>query len=141
MTTMLPLLYGAGYALLGVALLVAGFFVSDLLTPGHLGRRIYQDRSLNAAIIVSAIFLGLGAVEFTAIYTNGAANFGAAFGWTAAFGVLGIVLQAVSFVVLDLLTPGSSLRAIAVDERFHPGALVAAAAMLAVSLIVCASIS
>lgn len=138
---MMPLLYGAGYALLGVVLLVAGFFVFDLLTPGHLGRRIYQDRSLNASIIVSAIFLGLGAVECTAIYTNGAANFGPSFGSTAAFGALGIALQALSFLVLDVLTPGSSLRMIAVDERFHPGALVAAAAMLAVSLIVCASIA
>lgn len=137
---MTSLLYGAAYALLGVALLVAGFFAFDAITPGRLGRRIYQDRSLNASMIVSALFLGLGAVEATAIFTNGATNFGAAFGWTAAFGVLGIVLQAISFLVLDAVTPGS-LRQIAVDERFHPGAVVAAASMLAVSLVVCASIS
>ncbi|MEP7161807.1 MAG: DUF350 domain-containing protein [Dermatophilaceae bacterium] len=137
---MTALIYGAGYAMLGVALLVAGFFVFDAMTPGRLGERIYRDRSMNAALTVSALFLGLGAIEATAIYTNGAANSGAAFGWTAGFGVLGIVLQAVSFLVLDAVTPGS-LRAIAVDEHFHPGTLVAAAAMLAVSLIVCASIS
>lgn len=134
------LLYGGAYALLGVVLLVAGFFVFDTLTPGHLGRRIYEARSINAAIIVSAIFLGLGAIEAVAIFTNGAANFGSAFGWTVGFGVLGIVLQAVSFLILDAVTPGS-LRQIAVDERFHPGAVVAAAAQLAVSLVVCASIS
>ncbi len=138
--TVTPLIYAAGYALLGVALLVAGFFVFDALTPGRLGERIYRDRSMNAALIVSALFLGLGAIEATAIFTNGAANFEAAFGSTAGFALLGIVLQAVSFLVLDAVTPGS-LRAIAVDEQFHPGALVAAAAMLAVSLIVCASIS
>lgn len=134
------LLYGAGYALLGVALLVVGFFVFDAITPGRLGRRIYEDRSVNAAMIVSAIFLGLGAVEATAIFTNGAADFGPAFGWTAGFGLLGILLQAGSFLVLDVVTPGS-LRRIAVEERFHPGAVVAAASMLAVSMVVCASIS
>lgn len=134
------LLYGAGYALLGVALLVTGFFVFDAITPGRLGQRIYTDRSINAAVIVSAIFLGLGAIEAVAIFTNGAANFGSAFGWTAGFGALGVVLQAVSFLVLDVVTPGS-LREIAVDERFHPGAVVAAASVLAVSVVVCASIS
>lgn len=134
------LLYGGAYALLGVALLVAGFFVFDALTPGRLGARIYQARSVNAAVIVAAIFLGLGAIEAVAIYTNGAENFGTAFGWTAGFGAVGILLQAVSFLILDAVTPGS-LREIAVDDRFHPGAVVAAAAVLAVSLVICASIS
>ncbi len=137
---MTGLLYGAAYALLGVGLLVVGFFVFDALTPGRLGARIYADRSINAAVIVSAIFLGLGAIEAVAIFTNGAANFGSAFGWTAGFGVVGILLQAVSFLVLDAVTPGS-LRQIAVEDRFHPGAVVAAASMLAVSAVVCASIS
>ncbi|MBW3086255.1 hypothetical protein KEM60_02466 [Austwickia sp. TVS 96-490-7B] len=133
-------MYGGAYALLGVALLVAGFFVIDLITPGRLGARIYQDRSVNAAIIVSAAFIGLGAVQATAIFTNGASHFGDAFAWTCGFGALGVILQAVSFLVLDLITPGS-LRQIAVDEHFHPGAVVAASSMLAVSLIICASIS
>ena len=137
---MTGLLYGAAYALLGVGLLVAGFFVFDAITPGRLGARIYENRSVNAAVMVSAIFLGLGATAAVAIYTNGAANFGSAFGWTAGFGAVGILLQAVSFLILDAVTPGS-LREIAVDERFHPGAVVAAASMLAVSLVVCASIS
>ena len=122
-----------------MVLLVAGFFVFDALTPGRLGSRIYEARSMNAAIIVAAIFMGLGAIEAVAIYTNGAANFGSAFGWTAGFGVVGILLQAISFLILDAVTPGS-LREIAVDDRFHPGALVAAASQLAVSLVICASI-
>ncbi|WP_116114019.1 DUF350 domain-containing protein [Austwickia chelonae] len=137
---LISLFHGAVYSLLGVALLVLGFFTLDLLTPGRLGKRIYEDRSVNAAIVVSSSFLGLGAVQATAIFTNGAADLGRAFAWTAGFGVLGIILQAVSFLVLDAVTPGS-LRRITVDEGFHPGAVVAAASMLAVSAVVCASIS
>lgn len=134
------LLYGAAYAFLGVGLLVVGFLVFDLLTPGRLGARIYEDRSLNAALIVSAVFIGIGAIQATSIFVNGAGNFGSALAQTAGFGALGITLQAVSFLVLDAATPGS-LREIAVDERFHPGAVVAAASLLSISAVICASIS
>lgn len=137
---MLSLLYAAAYSVAGIALLCAGFVAIDLVTTGRLGHRIYEERSLNAALIVAAAFLGLGAIVFTSIWTNGASSFGPALGWTVAFGLLGVVLQALSFVVLDALTPGR-LKDIAVDSRFHPGSLVAAAAMLAVSLVVCASIA
>ena len=41
--------YAVAYTGVGIALLVLGFFVLDLLTPGHLGRHIYENRSVNAA--------------------------------------------------------------------------------------------
>ena len=132
------LIYAAAYCLDGIILLALGFVVHDALTPGALGRRIYEDRSMNAALVVSAQFLSLGAIMFTCIWVNGDGWHGSS--WTLAFGVLGIVLQAITFLLLDVLTPGS-LREIAVHEAFHPGALVAAAAMLAVGAIVCASIA
>ncbi len=134
------LLYGGAYSLVGIALLALGYLAFDLLTPGHLGRHIYEHRSANAAAVVSSAFLGLGAVTFTAIWTNADSGFGQALLWTVGFGLLGIVLQLVSFVILDLLTPGS-LRALVVEPGLHPGALVAAASMLAVSAVVCASIA
>ncbi|WP_409485216.1 DUF350 domain-containing protein [Arsenicicoccus dermatophilus] len=134
------LLYAAVYCLAGIALLAAGFVVLDLLTPGRLGARIYTERSVNAAVVVAAEFLGLGAITFTTIWTNGDAGVGHALLWTVGFGLLGIVLQAVSFLLLDAVTPGS-LRAIVVEKDWHPGALVAAAAMVAVSAIVCAAIA
>lgn len=133
------LLLACAYCVLGIALLAVGFVVVDALTPGSLGRHIYEHRSLNAGFVVSALFCSLGAVMFTSIWTNGTdAWHGIA--WTAAFGLLGIALQALAFVVLDALTPGS-LREIAVEPGFHPGALVAAASMLAVGAVICASIA
>jgi uncharacterized membrane protein YjfL (UPF0719 family) len=134
------LAYGAAYSIIGILLLAAGFFAFDLATPGRLGERIYQGRSINAAILVAAAFLGLGAVEFTAIWTNAARGFGEALAWTVGFGLLGVVLQVGSFLALDALTPGS-LRDIVVEREFHPGALVAAASIVAVSAVVCASIA
>ena len=131
--------YAAAYTGVGIALLVLGFFVLDLLTPGHLGRHIYEDRSVNAAIALSAGFLGQGAIVFASIWTNATSGFGTALSYTVAFGVLGVGLQVVAFVVLDLLTPGK-LGATLMQVPFHPASLVTAAATLAVSAIIVASI-
>ena len=131
--------YAVAYTGVGLALLALGFFALDLLTPGHLGRHIYEHRSTNAAIVLAAGFLGQGAVTFAAIWTNATSGFGTALLYTVVFGVLGVVLQAVAFVLLDLITPGR-LGAHLVEPTFHPASLVSAAAQLAVAAIIVASI-
>ncbi|WTE91122.1 DUF350 domain-containing protein [Streptomyces sp. NBC_01614] len=55
-------------------------------------------------------------------------------------GVLGLLLMAVAFLVLDLVTPGK-LGAIVVDPEPHPAVWVSAACNLAVAAIVAASIA
>ena len=131
--------YATAYALLGVVLLVIGFAALDILTPGHLARHIWAERSVNAGIILSAGFLAQGVIVFTAIWTNGEAGFGAAFLFTAAFGLLGVLLQAIAFLLIDLATPGK-LGDVVCEVPFHPASLVTASAQLAVSLAVVASI-
>ncbi len=131
--------YAIAYALLGVMLLVVGFAALDLLTPGHLARHIWTERSVNAGIVLSAGFLAQGAIVFTAIWTNGEAGFGVAFLLTAVFGLLGVLLQAVAFLLIDLATPGK-LGDVVTAVPFHPASLVTASAQLAVSLVVVASI-
>ena len=131
--------YAAAYTGVGIALLVLGFFVLDLLTPGHLGRHIAEERSVNAAIVLAAGFLAQGAVVFAAIWTNATSGFGDALLWTVVFGVVGVVLQAVAFLALDLLIPGK-LGSHLMEVRFHPASLVFAAVQLAVAAIVVASI-
>ena len=135
----LSLWYAAAYALLGVVLLIVGFVSLDLLTPGRLARHIWTERSINAAIILATGFLGQGLIVFTAIWTNGEAGFGSAFLYTIAFGLLGVVLQAVSFILIDLATPGK-LGEMVFEVPFHPASLVTASAQLSVSLAVVASI-
>ena len=132
--------YAAAYAALGVALLLAGFLALDLLTPGRLARHIWEERSINAGIVLSAGFIGQGIIVFTAIWTNGEAAFGAAFANTAAFGLLGVLLHAAAFVIIDVFTPGR-LGDVVCEIRFHPASIVTASAQLAVSLAVVASIA
>ena len=131
--------YAVAYTGVGIALLVLGFYVLDLLTPGHLGRHIYEHRSVNAAVTLAAGFLGQGAIVFASIWTNATSGFGLALLYTVVFGVLGVVLQAAAFVVLDLISPGK-LGEHLTERTFHPACLVSAAVALAVSLIIVASI-
>jgi uncharacterized membrane protein YjfL (UPF0719 family) len=131
--------YAAAYTAVGIALLVLGFLVLDLLTPGRLGRHLVEARSVNAGIVLAAAYLGQGAIAFSTIWTNATSGFGTALGYTVVFGVLGVLLQAVAFVVLDLLTPGR-LGALVTEVDLHPAALVAAASEIAVAAIIIASI-
>ncbi|MCW2535936.1 MAG: conserved rane protein of unknown function [Modestobacter sp.] len=131
--------YAAAYTGVGILLLVVGGLALDLLTPGHLARHIYVERSINAGIALAAGFLGQGAIAFTTIWTNATSGFGTALGYTVVFGLLGVLLQVVAFVVLDLLTPGK-LGETLMQVPFHPASLVTAAATLAVSAIIVASI-
>lgn len=125
------------YSGVGLAILVVGYFALDLLTPGHLGRHVTEG-NLNASILVGAGLVALGLIEFFAIHYTGA-------GWNGlddalVFGLVGVAVQAVGFVVLDLLTPGK-LGVICMSERFHPATAVSAATQVAVALIVAASLT
>ena len=131
--------YAVAYTGVGILLLVVGALALDLLTPGHLARHIYEERSINAGIALAAGFLGQGAIAFTTIWTNATSGFGTALGYTVVFGLVGVALQVIAFVVLDLLTPGK-LGAALMQVPFHPASLVTAAATLAVSAIIVASI-
>jgi uncharacterized membrane protein YjfL (UPF0719 family) len=131
--------YAVAYTGLGIALLTLGFVVLDLLTPGHLGRHIHEERSINAGLVLATGYLGQGAVVFAAIWTNATSGFGLALLYTVVFGVLGVLLQAVAFLVLDLITPGK-LGEHVTEVPFHPASLVLGAVQLAVAAIVVASI-
>ena len=130
--------YAVAYTGVGIVLLTLGFLVLDLLTPGHLGRQIHEERSVNAGIVLAAVFLAQGLVIFSAIWNNATSGFGEALLYTVVFGVLGVVLQAVAFLVLDLLTPGKLGRHVT-EVAFHPASLVLAAVQLSVAGIVVAS--
>ncbi|WMX43964.1 DUF350 domain-containing protein [Streptomyces roseicoloratus] len=127
------------YGALGVVLLILGIVLVDILTPGKLGRQIWQERNRNASILLSSALLGIGGIVFTAIWTT-YDDFAKGLLSTAAFGLLGLVLMAVAFLVVDLVTPGK-LGATLVDPEPHPAVWVTASCNLAVAAIVSASIA
>lgn len=132
--------YAAAYALLGVVLLIIGFVALDVLTPGHLAKHIWTERSVNAGIVLSAGFLAQGVIVFSAIWFYGASGFGLAFISSAVFGLLGVLMQALAFLLIELATP-HRMGEVVTTVQFHPASLVIAAAQIAVSLAVVASIA
>lgn len=126
------------YAGVGLAILLAGYFVVDVLTPGHLGKQVLNEGNPNAAILLGAALLSLGLIEWFAIFFTGS-------GWNGlddalVFGLVGLGLQAVGFLALDALTPGK-LGVICMQASFHPAAVVSATVQIGVALIVCAALT
>ncbi|WP_406200814.1 DUF350 domain-containing protein [Kitasatospora sp. NBC_01560] len=137
------ILHGLGVAAafggVGVVLLLLGVGLVDVLTPGRLGHQIWVERNRNAAVLLSSALLGIGGIVFTAIlYTY--EEFGKGLLSTACFGLLGLVLMAVAFWLVDLVTPGR-LGSILVDPEPHPAVWVSASCNLAVAAIVAAAIA
>jgi len=128
------------YTGVGLVILVIGFIALDLLTPGRLGQHVMEGNR-GAGLISATGLFSLGLILYFAIYFTGA-------GWNslddaAIYGVVGVILQAVGFFVLDLLIPGKLADHCfeTISDRVHPAAYVTSGIQFAVALIVCASLT
>nr|WP_267595899.1 DUF350 domain-containing protein [Carbonactinospora thermoautotrophica] len=130
---------GLAFGLVGTVLLALGYLLVDLLTPGRLGQLIWTERNRNAALVLASNALGVGAIVTTAIATSHD-EFVQGLISAAGYGVLGLILMAISFAVVDFLTPGR-LGELCVDADPHPCAWVVAANHVAVAAIVSAAIA
>jgi hypothetical protein len=137
------LLEGAGrsiaFGLIGIGLMAVGFLLIDLLTPGKLRDLIWVDRNPNAALLLASNQLGIALIVFTAIFTS-YNSFGEGLASTLIFGLVGIAIMGLAFLVLDWMTPGKLGEVICTPER-HGGAVVSAASHFGAALIVCACIA
>jgi uncharacterized membrane protein YjfL (UPF0719 family) len=133
------ILAAAAYSAAGIVLMVLGFVVIDVLTPGRLRDLIWVERSVNAAVIVVCGMLGSGLIVVTAILAS-ENDLGEGIVSTLGYGLLGLVVMALAFFVVDLATPGK-LGELVTDKRPHPAAWVTGAAHLVTSAVVAAAIS
>lgn len=130
---------GLAFGLVGVIVLAVGYVAVDALTPGKLSQLVYVERNRNACLVVASGTLAVGGIVTTAI-AGSANDFATGIVEALAFGLLGVVLLAVAFLVVDALTPGK-LGAIVVDPAPHPAVYVTVAAHIAVGAIVAAAIA
>jgi Domain of Unknown Function (DUF350) len=137
------LLSGAGrsivFGVVGIGLMAVGYLLIDVLTPGKLRDLIWVERNPNASLLLAANQLGIASIVFTAIFTS-YDSFGQGLASTVIFGLIGIAIMGLAFLVLDWLTPGKLGEVICTPER-HPGAMVSAASHFGAALIVCACIA
>ncbi|GAB3072312.1 DUF350 domain-containing protein [Nocardioides zeae] len=127
------------FAGVGIVLLLVGYFMVDLLTPGHLGRQVFVEHKRDAALVLASTQISVGIIVATAFYTAQGDTWDTLLEATV-FGIIGVALLGISFFLLDLLTPGS-LAELVVDESDDPAVYVAVALQLAVGLVVAASIT
>lgn len=128
----------ATYGVVGLILMAVGFGLVDVLTPGNLRELIWTQRNRNAALLLASNLLGVGIIVATAIAAS-ENDWAAGLLSTAVYGLLGLVLMGLSFVVIDAVTPGK-LGAILVENEPHPAVYVSGASHLAVSAIVAVAI-
>ena len=129
------LLYGAE----GLVLMMLGFGVIDLLTPGKLGRLLVEERNHSAGSVTGAGLLAIGAIV-TASIAAAEGDLGEGLAEAAGYGIVGILLMGIAFKVIDLLTPGHLGRLVAEGDR-QPVAYLIGASLLSIGAILAAAIS
>ena len=127
------------YFLVGALVLVAGFVMVDLLTPGNLRQLVFVERRPNAVAVASGMYVALAIVVASAIVASSSA-LGQGLVDAAVYGLVGVALQGVALVVLELVVPGR-FRDLIVDERLHPAAIATAVALVAVGAVNAAALS
>ncbi|HET7329064.1 MAG TPA: DUF350 domain-containing protein, partial [Nocardioidaceae bacterium] len=120
-------------------LLVLGYYAIDLLTPGKLGHLVFLQRNRDAAYLLASGLAAIGMIAAMAIWTS-EGGFLTALAATVAYGLLGIALLALSYLVLDWVTPGN-LGEILTDEHHDPAVWVKVVTQLSLGLIVVAALS
>jgi uncharacterized membrane protein YjfL (UPF0719 family) len=127
------------YFLVGTAVLIVGFFVVDVLTPGKLRQLVFIDRRPNAVVLACANYIALAAVIISAI-TNSYSKLGQGLVGVAIFGLIGVVLQGIALLTLHFVIPGDFHEHI--DEpELHPAAFAVAVMLLAVGGVTAAALS
>ncbi|MGH3452121.1 MAG: DUF350 domain-containing protein [Haloechinothrix sp.] len=133
------LLATIAYGAIGTVLMALGFLLVDLATPGKLRELIWAQGNRNASILLGSGLLGVGIIVTTAILTS-ENDLLAGLLSTVVYGLIGLVLMSVAFILLDIATPGK-LGAILSQPEPHPAAWVSAAVHLAISAIIAGAIS
>ncbi|XVQ83702.1 DUF350 domain-containing protein [Microbispora siamensis] len=110
------------YAILGVLLLVAGFYVVDLATPGRLSKIIRTDRNPNATVLAASSVAGVGLVVAASIWSSGGALREGLLA-TLVFGLVGIAVQTLGMVAFDKVA-GISVRELVREATLQPAAVL-----------------
>lgn len=127
------------YFLVGMAVLVIGFVMVDVLTPGKLRQLVFVDRRPNAVMLTCAMYVALAAVIISAI-ANSYSQLGQGLVGVAVYGLIGVVLQGIALLTLHFVIPGDFHEHVD-DPELHPAAFAVAVMLLAVGGVTAAALS
>ena len=135
----LPQVLGRGvlaivtYAILGLLLLVLGYFVLDATTPGNLSTLIRTDRSPNAAMLAASGVAGVSLIVVAAIWTSGG-QLVEGLTETLVWGLVGVLAQAGATFVFERVIR-MDVKGLLAEQTLSPGAIVVGVTRVAIGLI------
>lgn len=125
------------YAIVGLFLVVVGFYAIDLTTPGKL-RELVREGKPNAIIVSSSGMLSMAFIVVLAIY-SASGDLAEGLISSLVFGLVGIAVQVGSVRLAELVT-GIDIGAVMRAPSFTAEVLVVAAAHFALGLVVAVAI-
>lgn len=123
----------ASYAAVGVILMIIGFYVIDLATPGKLSHVIRTERNPNATLLATSALAAVGLIVAASIWGSGG-RLAEGLAGTAVFGLVGIVVQTLAMLLFDRVV-GISVRDLVKEPKLQPGARLLAVTHIAIGLI------
>jgi uncharacterized membrane protein YjfL (UPF0719 family) len=127
------------YFLVGVVVLILGFLMVDVLTPGNLRQLVFIDRRPNAVVLASAMYVALAIVIISAIASS-YSQLGQGLIGVAVYGIIGVALQGAALLILQIAVPGR-FREHVEEPELHPAAFATATMLVAVGGVIAAAIS
>jgi len=127
------------YFLVGMAVLIVGYLMVDVLTPGKLRQMVFIDRRPNAVVVTCAVYIALATVIITAI-VNSYSQLGQGLVGVAVYGLLGVILLGVALLTMHLVIPGDFHEHVD-DPELHPASFAVALILLAVGGVTAAAVS
>jgi uncharacterized membrane protein YjfL (UPF0719 family) len=127
------------YFVVGMAVLLVGFYMVDVLTPGKLRQLVFVDRRPNAVVVAGAMYVSLTTVIVSAI-VNSYSQLAQGLVGVAVYGFMGVILLGIALLTLHLVIPGSFHEHID-DPELHPGSFAVALMLLAVGGVTAAAVS
>lgn len=127
----------ACYAILGVLLILVGFYAIDITTPGKLTQLVRAGRP-NATVVAAAGMVSMAFIVVVAIYASGG-QLAEGLISTAVYGLLGVIAQVIGIRVLELGT-SITIGPLLAEEKLDSSAFVVAAGHIALGLIVAVAI-
>lgn len=132
---------GAGaivlYSILGLVLMIIGFYAIDLTTPGPL-RKMVNAGKPNAILVAAAGMVSMAFIVVIAIYSS-SGNLREGLLASAVFGLVGIASQVVMMRIATVVI-GIDMDTLFHSDEFSYDALMVAAAQFALGIVVSVAI-
>jgi uncharacterized membrane protein YjfL (UPF0719 family) len=126
------------YAIVGLVLILLGFYAIDWTTPGKLSDLVRTGKP-NAVLVTSAGLVSMAFIIVLAI-TSSASDLTTGLITSLVYGLVGIIVQVAAVRLLEWATR-INIGELIQSEKFSPASVVVGAAHLALGLVVAVAIS